>query len=147
MATFRTDECRNARPLWVLASHLKSNPLDLSERPCFRINRFRVPSRRARLLAFSSCTTRILDGGMPNEGSALRRTAAARWTNFFQKDHFLTDQLSKNVGLSLTNHLAIDSSRSPALGRHTERTPTHTPVPPNPAVEPPPASLLNSFFC
>ena len=33
------------------------------------------------------------------------------------------------------------------LGRHTERTPTHTAVPPNPAVEPLPASLLNSFFC
>ena len=108
-----------------------------------------VASEPAARTPFFSCTTRILDGGMPNEGSALRRTAAARWTNFFQKDHFLTDQLSKNVGLSLTNHLAIDSSRSgsPALGRHTERTPTHTPVPPNPAVEPLPASLLNSFFC
>ena len=37
--------------------------------------------------------------------------------------------------------------RALPLGRHTERTPTHTAVPPNPAVEPLPASLLNSFFC
>ena len=37
--------------------------------------------------------------------------------------------------------------RALPLGRHTERTPTHTAVPPNPAVEPLPVSLLNSFFC
>ena len=30
---------------------------------------------------------------------------------------------------------------------HTERTLTHTPVPPNPAVEPLAVSFLNSFFC
>ena len=32
------------------------------------------------------------------------------------------------------------------LGRLTKRTPTHTPVPQNPAVEPLAVSFLNSFF-
>ena len=87
----------------------------------------------------------------------LRRTAAgaARALDqpFSKKDcSFLTvtDQPSKNVGLSVHQSSMQSSPLTPRalpLGRHTERTPTHTPVPPNPAVEPLPASLLYSIFC
>ena len=43
--------------------------------------------------------------------------------------------------------IAIDSSRPPAWQAHRTHPYPHTPVPPNPAVEPLPASLLYSIFC
>ena len=42
--------------------------------------------------------------------------------------------------------IAIDSSRPPAWQAHRTHPYPHTPVPPNPAVEPLPASLLNTHF-
>ena len=44
-------------------------------------------------------------------------------------------------------HHSSPLNRALPLGRLTKRTPTHTPVPPNPAVEPLAVSFLNSFFC
>ena len=48
---------------------------------------------------------------------------------------------------SFGHHSSPLNPRALPLGRLTKRTPTHTPVPPNPAVEPLAVSFLNSFFC
>ena len=47
---------------------------------------------------------------------------------------------------SFGHHSSPLDPRALPLGRLTKRTPTHTPVPPNPAVEPLAVSFLNSFF-
>ena len=48
---------------------------------------------------------------------------------------------------SFGHHSSPLNPRALPLGRLTKRPPTHTPVPPNPAVEPLAVSFLNSFFC
>ena len=48
---------------------------------------------------------------------------------------------------SFGHHSSTLNHRALPLGRLIKRTPTHTPVPPNPAVEPLAVSFINSFFC
>ena len=75
-----------------------------------------------------------------------------RKTNFFQKVHFLTvgptfPKMLKNVGLSVTNPIAIDSSRPPGVGRHAPNAPTyaHSSAPIKPGRRAPPG-LASQFF-
>ena len=62
-------------------------------------------------------------------------------TSRIMNTDYCTVPVSDSIG-----YLTIRDIRRFPLGSHTERTPTHTPVPPNPAVEPPPASLDASQF-
>jgi hypothetical protein len=52
----------------------------------------------------------------------------------------------RNLIKSKSSQVKSFNPRALPLGRLTKRTPTHTPVPPNPAVEPLAVSFLNSFF-
>ena len=70
----------------------------------------------------------------------------ARWSNL-KKAQLFAGPTFRNCW-SFGHHSSPLNPRALPLGRLTKRTPTHTPVPPNPApVEPLAVSFLISFFC
>jgi hypothetical protein len=107
---------------------------------------------RRLILDRTTCTSQakstVVHRVMVNEHTWLDNIAlpaARRALNQLEKSQLFAGPTFQNCW-SFGHHSSPLDPRALPLGRLTKRTPTHTPVPPNPAVEPLAVSFLNSFF-
>jgi hypothetical protein len=101
-----------------------------------------LPSRRARPCSRPASWTAVAER-RPRGRHPLR---APRAMNQLLRKDQLFDGPTFRKCCSFGHHSSPLNHRALPLGRLTKRTPTHTPVPPNPAVEPLAVSFLSSFF-